>query len=154
MPNNNEEELDIFIPPEEDKELLRRSAEEQARLKKKELLQNLKVKYGDHVFDGDDVAQTRMASTLAVAGFLFNNNLKKTMEQILNNPNSSDTLKMVAQAIIAIYNGVYIDTPIPWKTADNNIVVNKGEDLGYILYQTLQEVGATVTKPLTDEDID
>lgn len=129
------------IPVVTEEELARERAEAAAELAqelKKEALESIKVQVNSIPYDGGLVAQSNMGDVGTIANWMFNKKLVETLELVSQSPDATAELKYLSTILTQVYQGVYKDTQVNWKGADNQIHSVQGESVLEALYAVMQ----------------
>jgi len=107
---------------------------------KKEQLENVTTNITGKPLNGDNFAQLNMSSVISIASWKFAKTLNDALENLALDPNASEDLKAVANAVNTVYTSVY-EQIITWRGADNQLYNIKGEEIAISLLDTMQKKG-------------
>ena len=117
---------------------------------KKKAIENLVVKNNSVLYQGDDLSQLRMSSTIAIANQMFNRKLGETFTAMSQNPAlPKETQAMfggVGHLINEIYDAIYKDNKIAWRGEDKKMHNVEVESIAEALLKTMQALGGIITK--------
>jgi len=151
-----QEQLDNF-PPENDPvaiAIAKENVKDVNSKAKKEAIENLVVKNNNVPYQGDDLSQLRMSSTIAIANQMFNRKLGETFTTMAQNPAlPKETQAMfggVGHLISEIYDAIYKDNKIAWKGADKKMHTVEVESIAEALFTTMMSVGGEIKDSVKD----
>ncbi len=136
---------EIVIPTLEEM-ALEQAEDAKARVSKTKKLQLEAIIVSQHGvdYDGNMLAQSNMGDAGTIANWLFNKTLADSMAQAASAPDATNELKFIAGLIGQVYQGVYIDTKIGWKGADNIMHQVQGESVLEALHKTMLTKGQII----------
>jgi len=119
---------------------------ENANILKKEALESIKVQVNSIPYDGDLVAQSNMGDVGTIANWMFNKKMVETLNLVSQAPDATDELKYLSAILSQVYKGVYKDTKVDWKGADNKLHNVEGESVLEALYAVMQSKSSIIEK--------